>query len=496
MARDLICSGAVLFLWMMITGGSGAASAATLAAHQGVIHLSSSEGALIHELQIESGKSISIKTGYTVKRVSVGNPEVLDVAVLGGRELQLVGKAIGATNLLIWDSNAKPQAVINVHVDSAYTHVERALRDALGNDSIEVQGAGNAVILKGSVPSDVALGQTLKLANAMLGGSGRGSQGGPEIVNFLEVGGNHQVMLNVIVAEMSKSVNREFGTNFAALIETGSGDVAIGSFVEGLARPVGGSVFASEMVNLFGTFSGFGALELFEVFIDLLDEKGLSKTLAQPTLVARSGETASFLVGGEVPIPVAQGGAFGSITVEYKDFGVGLSFTPTVLGPDRIHLRVNPEVSRADFTFGTEVSGTIVPGFASRRVSTSIELGDGQSFMIAGLLSESVRELAGKYPLLGDLPILGSLFRSTQFQKDETELVIIVTPTLVKPLGPGPHHLPTDHFIEPTPLEFFLWGALEGRAVSSNGHSGGIDTDGMIGAVGHRLTTSYDDGDL
>jgi pilus assembly protein CpaC len=416
--------------------------------------------------------------------------------VLGGRELQLVGKAIGATNLLIWDSNAKPQAVINVHVDSAYTHVERALRDALGNDSIEVQGAGNAVILKGSVPSDVALGQTLKLANAMLGGSGRGSQGGPEIVNFLEVGGNHQVMLNVIVAEMSKSVNREFGTNFAALIETGSGDVSIGSFVEGLARPVGGSVFASEMVNLFGTFSGFGSLELLEVFIDLLDEKGLSKTLAQPTLVARSGETASFLVGGEVPIPVAQGGAFGSITVEYKDFGVGLSFTPTVLGPDRIHLRVNPEVSRADFTFGTEVSGTIVPGFASRRVSTSVELGDGQSFMIAGLLSESVRELAGKYPLLGDLPILGSLFRSTQFQKDETELVIIVTPTLVKPLGPGPHHLPTDHFIEPTPLEFFLWGALEGRAVSSNQHSGGIDTDGMIGAVGHRLTTSYDDGDL
>ena len=147
MARDLICSGAVLFLWMMITGGPGAASAATLAAHQGVIHLSSSEGALIHELQIESGKSISIKTGYTVKRVSVGNPEVLDVAVLGGRELQLVGKAIGATNLLIWDSNAKPQAVINVHVDSAYTHVERALRAALGHDSIEVQGAGNAVIL-------------------------------------------------------------------------------------------------------------------------------------------------------------------------------------------------------------------------------------------------------------------------------------------------------------------------------------------------------------
>jgi pilus assembly protein CpaC len=229
--------------------------------------------------------------------------------------------------------------------------------------------------------------------------------------------------------------------------------------------------------------------------MDILEEEGLSKILAKPTLVARSGESASFLVGGEVPIPVVQSGTNnGSITVEYHEFGVGLSFTPTVLGPDRIHIAVNPEVSRADFTLGTEISGTTVPGFATRRASTSVELADGQSFMIAGLLNEEIRELAGKYPLLGSLPIIGSAFRSTQFKKEETELVIIVTPTLVKPLGPGPHPLPTDNFIEPNALEFYLWGALEGMPPQSMERAAPLEAEGMIGDTGNRVTTSFEGG--
>jgi pilus assembly protein CpaC len=163
---------------------------------------------------------------------------------------------------------------------------------------------------------------------------------------------------------------------------------------------------------------------------------------------------------------------------------------------------VNPEVSRADFTFGTEVSGTLVPGFATRRASTSVELADGQSFMIAGLLNEEIREIAGKYPLLGDLPIFGALFRSTQFLKDETELVIFVTPTLVTPLGPGPHPLPSDHFVEPSALEFYLWGALEGMPPAiAEGEPDApfqagsmIPSGGMIGEAGNRITTSYQGG--
>jgi pilus assembly protein CpaC len=231
--------------------------------------------------------------------------------------------------------------------------------------------------------------------------------------------------------------------------------------------------------------------------MDILEEEGLSKILARPTLVARSGESANFLVGGEVPIPVVQSGAVaGAISVEYHEFGVGLSFTPTVLSPDRIHITVNPEVSRADFTFGTEVNGTLVPGFATRRASTSVELADGQSFMIAGLLNEEIREIVGKYPLLGSVPILGSLFRSTQFIKEETELVIIVTPTLVKPLGRGPHPLPTDHFIEPSAAEFYLWGTLEGMPPENMkreiDHQ--FEAEGMIGDTGNRITTSFEGG--
>jgi pilus assembly protein CpaC len=453
-----------------------------------------SEQERLHDLEIERGKSVSITTAYTVKRISVGDPGILDVAAIGSRDVQLVAKTVGITNVLFWDSKGRPQAVIEVHVGTPYMHIERAIRNSLQNDTIVVEGAGNALILRGSVPSAVVLDQALKLAQAMV--DVEGEENVPRIVNLIEVGGNHQVMLKVVIAEMSRSQTREFGVNFAALISAGDGTIGIGSFVGGLAAPSGDGGLVNSMGTILGRFTSFGALELLEVVLDVLEEEGLSKILAEPTLVARSGESASFLVGGEVPIPVAQGGAFGSITVEYKDFGVGLSFTPTVLSPDRIHIVVNPEVSRVDFTFGIDVGGTRVPGFATRRAATSVELADGQSFMIAGLLNEEIRELAGQYPILGSVPILGALFRSTQFLKDETELVIIITPTLVKPLGPGPHALPTDHFIEPSALEFFLWGALEGMPpeIIDREKAAPYEAEGMIGDTGNRVTTSFEGG--
>jgi pilus assembly protein CpaC len=494
MMRILIGSG--IALWMLAASGAVATSSAdSLDPSLGPVRISVplSEKDRLHDLEIERGKSISITTDYRVKRISVGAPEVLDVVALGSKDIQLVAKKVGITNVLLWDDKGRPQAVIEVHVGTPYTHIQRTLRRVMQNDSITVEGVGNAVVLRGNVSSDVVLDQAFKLADGMLG-----SSDGDEvrIVNLLEVGGNHQVMLKVIIAEMSRKLTREFGTNVAALITTGSGTIGINSLIGGIATPVGPGEIASSAAELFTTFAGFGSLKLLQAALDMLDERGLSKILAEPTLVARSGESANFLVGGEVPIPIAQGGAFGSITVEYKDFGVGLSFTPTVLGPDRIHLTVNPEVSRVDFTFGTEVSGTIVPGFTSRRASTSVELADGQSFMIAGLLSEEIREIAAKYPLLGDIPILGGLFRSTQFLKEKTELVIIVTPTLVKPLGPGPHPLPVDHFIEPSALEFYLWGAQEGLPPKIRDEETGapFEAEGLIGDTGNRITTMFEGG--
>lgn len=178
--------------------------------------------------------------------------------------------------------------------------------------------------------------------------------------------------------------------------------------------------------------------------------------------MARSGEKAHFLVGGEVPIPVPQSGSIGVITIEYKEFGVGLTFTPTVMGKDRIHLAMTAEVSEPDLTLGARVGGFVVPAFTTRRAATGIELGDGQSFAVAGLLREDVKELAHRFPFIGDIPILGALFSSTRFEKNETELVMIVTPRLVKPLPPGRPELPTDHFVEPNAFEFFFLGSLEG----------------------------------
>ncbi len=200
-------------------------------------------------------------------------------------------------------------------------------------------------------------------------------------------------------------------------------------------------------------------------FIDALKENGLTKVLAEPTLITLSGRSASFLAGGEFPIPVPQssGGGGTTITIEYKTFGVGLNFTPTVLGNGKISMMVNPEVSELDFTRAVSLQGYIIPSVNTRRVSTVIELGDGQSFAVAGLLKDDVREVVRKFPVLGDIPVLGALFRSTEFQKNETELIIIVTPHLVKPIDMTKQTLPTDAYIEPDDFEFYLLGSLEGR---------------------------------
>jgi pilus assembly protein CpaC len=226
-------------------------------------------------------------------------------------------------------------------------------------------------------------------------------------------------------------------------------------------------------VNYITRFSGGGAT--WTVFIDALKEDGLVKVLAEPTLIALSGKSAYFLAGGEYPIPVPQGGVGGAttITIDYKSFGVGLKFTPTVLSSGKINMQVAPEVSELDFSNAVTIQGYVVPALTTRRVATTIELADGQSFAIAGLLREDLREIVQKFPVLGDIPILGVLFRSTYYQKNESELVIIVTPHLVKPLDMAKQTLPTDSFIEPDDFEFYLLGSLEGRGEKGTGRGPG-----------------------
>jgi pilus assembly protein CpaC len=278
------------------------------------------------------------------------------------------------------------------------------------------------------------------------------------------MGSSQQVMLEVRFAEVTRSVGKEIGIGgFGA---SGSFDAAIGKGAQLIPGPGGaGLLQISSITDQFGIFRkqfSVGGLNI-EGIINGLESKGLAKTLAQPTLLALSGEKASFLAGGEFPVPVAQsnsGSGTGSqaITVEFKPFGVSLGFTPTVLGDKTINLIVEPEVSAIDPSASFSVGNITVPGLRTRRASTTLELRDGESFAIAGLISKDFQTTVDQVPLLGSIPILGALFRSTNFKKGETELLIVVTPRLVAPISPSQVRLPTDRVKDPDEFETFLLG--------------------------------------
>ncbi len=312
------------------------------------------------------------------------------------------------------------------------------------------------------------------------------------MLNLVEVAGVHQVMLEVRVAEVSKAVVKRLGFNFN-FFSPKSGNLGIGllnqltklpdSLLPSFTAP--NPMQVSDPINAIFRFFSKGAVTT--VFIDALQERGLIKILAEPTLITLSGKTANFLAGGEFPVPVPQPGSGGTaITVEYKPFGVSLHFTPTVLSNKKISMEVAPEVSDIDFTNAITITGFVIPGVTTRRVSTNIELADGQSFAIAGLLKDDLREIVSGYPIFGSIPILGALFRSVSFRKNETELIVIVTPHLVKPLDMTKQTLPTDQFIEPDDFEFYMLGHLEGEEKPGSKSKRSQDrAPGPEGGLGH-----------
>jgi len=273
---------------------------------------------------------------------------------------------------------------------------------------------------------------------------------------------------------MSKSIVKRLGINVAYSFSNNDVAVSVLSNMTRLSSTFGG---VTPAVDALLQFSHHGST--WTGFLDALQEDGLVKVLAEPNLVTLSGQTAYFLAGGEFPVPVPQG--LGSVAIEYKSFGVALNFTPVVLSKDKISIKVAPEVSDLDFSNALRIDNFIVPGLRVRRASTTVELGDGQSFAIAGLLRENVRTLVSKFPLLGDIPILGALFQSKEFQKENTELVIIVTPHLVKPLDMAKQPLPTDFYVEPNDAEFYLLGRIEGSG------SPKVKRGAMDGDFGHSM---------
>jgi pilus assembly protein CpaC len=402
---------------------------------------------------LTKGKSVILESPMPVKRISIVDTEVADALVLTPKEVYLTGKAIGKTSLTLWvDSTV--HAIFELEITPDIAGLKEKIYEIFPEENdIHITSTHDSIALSGTVSGDLVLTQILALAEAYA----------PEkVINLLQVRGVHQVMLEVRVAEMSRDLTRRMGVNFNYIRGSGS-NIGISMLNNLTTLPEdgwpGNALEISDPVNYLFSFTSDNSA--WTGVIDALKEEGLVKILAEPTLIALSGQEARFLAGGEFPIPVPQ--ELGRTTVEYKKFGVGLQFTPTVLGGDKINMQVAPEVSELDFTNSVTLGGFVIPSITTRRVSTMIELGDGQSFAIAGLLKDDVREIVHKFPFFGDIPVIGTLFRSSSFQKNETELVIIVTPHLVKPLDMAKQTLPTDSFIEPGDIEFYLGGKLEGK---------------------------------
>ena len=403
-------------------------------------------------LNLVVGKSVVLRSSKRIKRASLANPEIASTLVLSPQQFYLNGKSIGVTNLTFWGRDGNVFAIYDVRVSPDLKRLKSHLHELFPAEKhIQVRSANDHITLAGSISGPEVMTQVLGLAN---------TYAPKKVMNLMQVGGVQQVMLEVTIAEMSKGLLKRFGVNF---INQNSDNFQIG-LLDGI------SDFETNdngtLTHLLGTAAnlalGFqiGNSTLTTV-LTVLKQHNLTKILAEPTLIAISGQEASFLAGGEFPIPVPQ--SFGVTTIKFKKFGVSLNFNPTVLSGGRILLKIAPEVSELDSTNGVNLQGFTVPAILTRKVNTIVELRDGQSFAIAGLIQDNIRESIAKYPILGDIPILGTLFRSSSFQKNQTELIIIVTPHLVKPLDRTKQTLPTDSYLEPNDFEFMLMGYLEGR---------------------------------
>lgn len=383
-------------------------------------------------LTVEEGTHRLLRQ-QNVKRVAVGDPSVADVAVVSPRELLITGKAQGVTSLLIWFQNSNRTAAYKLAVQPVENPLEPPESDP------ELRAA--------KITKDRLQGQFKDLRSH----AKARELAGKDAKDTSQVSLPAQVMTEIRIAEVSRSTMRQFGFNLLLNRLDGSVAVTRPGTLGGASLgppPNGDNPFTSPVVfesdagflplrNAFNIVLGNASRNVLG-FLSLLENQGLVRTLAEPSLVATSGQTASFLAGGEFPIPVAQGGGGnGAITIEYKEFGVRLSLTPTVLGAQRISLRVAPEVSELDFTAAVQVGGTSVPALAVRRTDTVVELADGESFVISGLVSRNMMANVDKLPFLGDLPILGGFFRSSLYDQEERELIMVVTPHLVGPIPAG-----------------------------------------------------------
>ncbi|QIE57966.1 type II and III secretion system protein family protein [Pikeienuella piscinae] len=457
----------------MVTAlASAAPSAVSAQAANNVLRVA--RGAASGDVKVYINRAIVLESAQRFVEVSIANPEIADVAALSDQTIYILGKAPGATTLTLLGDNGRLITNVDVRVTPDLSEFKQRLREVLPGEPIEVREANGGMVLSGAVSGARKVETAMSLARAY---------SGDNVANLMNVGGTQQVMLKIRFAEMQRSASKSLGFNINAVF--GGGDVRgvarsgsnLGTTID---RAVGNTVgVPSEAFGLGRLIYSAGGVFL-DVLLNALEQQGVARTLAEPNLVALSGDTAQFLAGGEVPIPIA--GQDGEITVEFKPFGVGLSFTPTVVDDDLINLELETEVSAIDTSIQVVTNGISVSGFTTRRASTTVELRDGQSIAIAGLLQENFTDGKSQVPFLGDIPVLGTLFRSANFQRNQTELVIIVTPVLVTPVDGEQLELPTDRVQLPNEDELFLLGKLEGDSPTHE-----VAAQGLDGAIGYVL---------
>jgi len=432
------------------------------------------------------GESKIIELQARAAKIEITDPGIASVMVLTPWRLYLTGKNPGSTRLVLKGANNLINTIMIIEVAPNVAQLKTKLHEMFPEEKdLRVHATQDGITLSGMVSDAATLNQVMSLAQGYAP-VGKEKDAKAKVTSFVEVGGVQQVMLEVRVSEISRSLLRRLGVNFNYITDKGAnlGLSMLGKLTQLPEKGwPGNPMVVSDLINYAFMFPGNDAT--WTAFVDALKEEGLVKVLAEPTLITLSGKTANFLAGGEYPIPVPDDDG---ITISYKPYGVGLNFTPTVLSGGKISMQVNPEVSELNFNNSVTISGYVVPALTTRRVATTVELADGQSFAIAGLLSSNLREDVKKFPGLGEIPILGALFRSTSYQKDETELVIIVTPHLVKPLDMTKQTLPTDAFIEPNEIEFYLLGSLEGHGDNTQATPGRTvvpDSGGLEGDFGY-----------
>lgn len=407
--------------------------------------------------RIEEGHSIIYDRGRTIKQIILGDPEIVNVESLSPTQFRIKGLAVGTTNLWVVYTDYPDHPVsYEIVVQRDLSELTARIDEIIGaqNNPPRAYSLNGRLIVEGMVPSVVQLEQVASVARLY----------DESFVNLMQVGGDHQVQLQVVFAEVNRSGLRQMGLNAMY----GQNILGIGLQTPGQINAAvaqsndlnlinGGQVLpsAGDAFNLLGVFGD--PLDLTAV-LSVLEQNGVSRTLAQPTLTALSGQQAEFLVGGEVPVPVAQMGA--RISVDYKEYGVRMTFVPTVLGDDVIDVRVYMEVSDVDPNNAIRLTGIELPAFTSRKSSSHLRIESGKTFAMAGMLQESSRQITQKIPLLGDIPFLGMLFRTVDYERDETELMIFVTPRLVRPMAADEVPAPpgTQHAFNPNDLELFLLG--------------------------------------